>query len=552
VLLAVGGFLAGDGAGGRPEPGRVLVAPLENRSGEATLDPVGSMAADWLIEGLAHTRRVEVVPLAASLAAARFAGEHGGASPIEQSHVLAAETGAAIVVSGAYYLERDSIWLSATVVDVAGDRVLHAFEPFATPRSRPLEGVEELRRRVMGLLATHLDPRLRDHVGLRSVLPSYEAYVAYARGVELATVGEWGAAIPSFAEAAEQDSTFVAPLVWEGLTHFSLGDFGAVDSILRLARPRIHLLPELGRIHVELLEARLDGDLERAYRATRRVSELAPGGTAEWGHANSSLWVNRPEEALRILGRLDPERGALRGWLLFWVDWAGAHHRLGRHREELEVARRAGRLFPDDPGALLLEARALAALGRHREVARVLSERSPPGDLAAASLLRSVGLELRRHGWVEEGVARLRESLARGRAARADAAVDTVFLARAHMLVGEVAEAERLLRVASGEAGDEMAVRGLAGVLAARSGRVAAATEASEWLASLDRPWLHGTNTYWRARIAASLGRRSEASHLLQRSYEEGMEVWDPAHVEPDFDPLRGYPPFEAFLRPRG
>ncbi len=53
---------------------------------------------------------------------------------------------------------------------------------------------------------------------------------------------------------------------------------------------------------------------------------------------------------------------------------------------------------------------------------------------------------------------------------------------------------------------------------------------------------------YARAALAAALGERDAAVLHASRMFEGWFE-W---HLQPVFDPLRGYPPFETLLRPRG
>ena len=96
---------------------------------------------------------------------------------------------------------------------------------------------------------------------------------------------------------------------------------------------------------------------------------------------------------------------------------------------------------------------------------------------------------------------------------------------------------------------------GLLGVLAAQRGDQAAA-EIDERLAGLQRQYGRGQTTFWRACIAAQLGRRDEAVTLLRRALAEGYVFnglfFLGAHLEPSFAALRGSAPFEELLRPKG
>jgi hypothetical protein len=64
-------------------------------------------------------------------------------------------------------------------------------------------------------------------------------------------------------------------------------------------------------------------------------------------------------------------------------------------------------------------------------------------------------------------------------------------------------------------------------------------------------PVTSGGLTRWRASIAAALGHKARAVSLLQQAYEEGESYFLWTHRAVDLESLRGYPPFEAFVKPK-
>jgi len=528
---------------------RVVVAQFENRTGVPTLDPLGSMAADWLVQGLSQTGLVDVVPMTTALAAARFVdGLPGGGDAAEHTRLLAEETRASIVVSGAFYLQGDSLYLQTTITDQAHDRLLAALQPVATRRDDPVAGLDEMRRRLMSALAGHLDPRMRDYAAMVRTPPSFEAYRSYTEGMDVFLAGDMRAAVLRFSEAAALDSTFDLPLFYAGVAHGNLGNLAAVDSILSMLRPHEDRMAEGTRLGTAWLGAHVRGDRSAAYAVSLRTARLVPNTL---GHAQllpDANRVNRPAEAVRAARELDPQRGELRAWPYYWEHLATAHHMLGQHRRELRVARRAVLLFPDNPDATVwLEARALAALGRTRALDSFLAEHLHRTS-NQAWLLRQAGLELVAHGAEVDGHAMLRQSLAIARQ-NPDA---RGFLAQSHLLVGEWDTAEILLRALADDFPAAISVRAALGTLAARRGDRTEATIVDSWLASLERPYMHGLNTYWRARIASLLGDHVTAVELLHQAFREGYHGWPELHREPDFTPLRNDPAFRELLRPRG
>src|SRR6266571_4423094 len=140
---------------------RVVVAVLENHTGDGSLDNVGHMAADWVTQGLAQTGLVEVVSSMSVMKSSVAAGEHGH-SHLDAAGIqtLGRETGAGTVVSGAFYRQADSIRFQVQISAAKDGTVLRALEPVAGPIAQPLVAVEAVRQRVMATLATLFDSRL--------------------------------------------------------------------------------------------------------------------------------------------------------------------------------------------------------------------------------------------------------------------------------------------------------------------------------------------------------------------------------------------------------
>jgi TolB-like protein len=530
---------------------RVLVVPLENRTGDAALDPIGSMAADWLIQGLAQTGMVDVVPVTTSLAASRFVREQRSADTARVLRDLAGETRAATVISGAYYHQGDSLYLGVTITDMSSGRVLHAPQPVATARDRPTEGIELLRQEVMRSAAQHLNPRLQQHAVHMRTPPSFEAYREFADGLERFVAGDWAGAIERMMAAAAADTAFVVPLLYAGIAFANAGNYATTDSILTHLKPQRPSFTTFEGLAYDMLVAQTAGDVAAYYRAHLDAPRIAPNALAHYGLGLGAALNNRPAEALAVFRDIDPERGELRGWMGYWTQRANVEHRLGRHRDELRSARRARSLHPLDPLVAELEATALAGLGRGRELVSLLQrerERHP----APHALMLSAGLELLAHGDSAGAMTLLRESLEVARQLPAESLAHRLFMVRATYLAGDHDEAHTLLQPSIREQPGLMALRGMAGALAARAGDVAGARAADEWLATLDRPYMHGQNTYLRARIAALLGEHDDAVRLLLESWREGYPTHRAAHADADLRGLHAHARFREFMRPGG
>jgi DNA-binding SARP family transcriptional activator/TolB-like protein len=555
---------------GSPAQGeeRVLVLPLENRTGDAGLDVVGDMAADWIVQGLSRARLPGVVPIAGTMAVSRAAGSQPGEGEgAERIRRLAEEAGASIVISGSLYLQRDSLRLQATVLEARRSRVLHAPAAVGTPVHLPLGGIQELGERVTGAMAMHVNPRAELSTAVPETPPSLESYRAWVEGQQLAIQRDWAAATVRFQEAIARDSTFLLPHLSLAWSYGNLGDHATVDSIVSvLSRSRDRLTP-YHRASLEMLIALQGDDPVARYEAARRGARLGPGSPmqAQWG-VEALRAMNRPGEAIEILSGIDPTGAGFRGGVLYWQFLTKAHHVLGDYRRELREARRARATHPDDPYALALEAVALAALGRLSHVRRLIDARMAlpvERDPHPLALIVWIGDELRAHGHPDAA----NELYARGIAwyrARptAEQANFDLWYGFALSGAGEWSRAEAVFRRLAEEDPWHPRTQGMLGMLAALRGDSAEARRIGGSLADGGGPSRAWARTYWRSCIEAQLGETEEAMALLREAFGQGAsyhphphhgaDYLPGPHVIPCLDPLRDEPAFVELMRPRG
>lgn len=262
VALAAGAMavvlfqLGGRGAESAPPaaplaPNRVLVAPLDNRTGDSELDALGSIASSWVTEGLGRTGMVEVVPYATQLRATR-PGED-----MSFTRDIALRANAGLMIAGEYYRRQDSLFFHVRLVRSGSGELVRAFEPVMSLVDDPMHGIDELRRRSMGALAVQVDPRLASWAEAASYPPNITAYRLYTEGLERFARGQYQGSIDRFDEAAAVDSRFKAPAVWTVHSYAWAGRAAEADSVLNELEPGIDgLAPweaamvEIGRAHV--------------------------------------------------------------------------------------------------------------------------------------------------------------------------------------------------------------------------------------------------------------------------------------------------------------
>ncbi|MEP7384278.1 MAG: FlgO family outer membrane protein [Gemmatimonadota bacterium] len=467
---------------------------------------------------------------------------------------LGRDVDAGTVVTGSYVLRGDSMMIEARIINVANGRVARAVEPVVAHRTDPLAAVELLRQRVAGALASELDRVITALVREGSQPPTYEAYLAWVRGLDLFSRVDFAGAIPFFLRAAALDSNFVAPLLWAAASHGNLGQMRPCDSLVQVVKGRSAQLGPLDRGLLDLWIANMKGDHAGRYNAAKRMLQEAPSSEQAlflvgWT-ATSALRTN---EAIAALRRIPVERSRVH-WDLYGIGLARAYHAARRYSEELNEARRRRRSTPYWLLAMEDEGRALATLGRSEELLRLTADIvaiAPQAARTAGRTLIVVASEAFFHGHADDGLATLH---------RFDAWVEAqppelrhsfdirrlVAMARYYQRDWWAADSMLTALVAARPQDPELP--GWLGATAAQRGDTARALHLTAALAALDVPYLLGANTLARARIATVLGRRAEAIALTRQSIAEGQE-YESIHRLPELQSLRGEPEFDQMLR---
>lgn len=549
---------------------RVVVAVIENRTGDTTLDNLGHMAADWVTQGLAQTGLVEVVP---SMSVIMASGEHApGHLDAAGLRALGRETGAGTVVSGAYYRQADSVRFQVQI-SAADGRLLRALEPVAGPLAQPLRAVETLRQRVMAALATLFDSRLSRWASMASQPPNFQAYQEFIAGLDRFVQFDMREAIAHFERAATVDTTFRLPLIFAANAYMNVGEWAAADSTGHALERYADRFAPLDRSYLAWVLAMCRGDGVEALRAARAMANLAPASEALYLVAEDAMALNRPREAVAALEALGPDRGFTRGWWVYWYNLTNALHVAGDHNRELKQAVEGVRRFPDSPPIRATEVRALAALGRVEDVKRrvAASLSLPPGEgWTPADVLLLAGVELRAHGHAAEAETTLeqaRDWLATRPAAQA-AEAHQIRVALVDYLAGRLSDAQREFQHLAargapgrsdslatvhvmGDAWDRLDYLGYLGAIAARQGHRDEALRVDQALARVQRPYVFGRPTVWRARIQALLGERDAAVALLREALARGYPQAFALHADLAFESLRDYAPYRELLTPK-
>ena len=517
-----------------------------NRTGDPRFDPLGFMAADWIIEGLQRTGEVDVVPTLTAMAATKYLRR--SADTLEPVAALARETSAKLVVNGSVYRDGDSLVFQAQLIDAAAGKLVGAVEPVRTPATQPGAALQPIRARLMGLLALSMDTR----VMLAEHPPLYEAYQAFSQGMDAYLRSDYRPALAAFEAANAADSTFMLPLLYGAFCYIDLSEYAKGDSLLRLLLRNRSRFTAYDQHWLDYQLAELQGKDQQALAAIRAAAQMAPASKATYNFAVRALEARQPVVAESALRTLSPDIGAMRGWLGYWEVLTATLHAQGKYSEELTAARAAQRRFPDRPPAYLTQMRALGAFGRLGDIEKVWI--AATGSLGATpvesgALALEAATELAIHSdstAARKWFGRAYEAFATGDTG-ATAAEARWGRARAAAGLGQLQEALRLGSALAQDSADPEYL-GFVGVVAARLGLRARAEGLQQQLGGDTSSFTFGQPQLQAARIAATLGDVPGAERLLTVASGKGYPWEYLMHRDPALRPLQKLPIMRAML----
>lgn len=535
------------------DPGRVVVLPFETQGGTSDLGVLPQVLESSIARGLDRTGRARALESRAAIDEAGFTDTGASALPTTPVAIeLGKAAGAGLVVVGRILLLGDSARVEPRLLTTSTGAEVVRIPAESGPTAEATELVERVSQRVMGALMVHRDPQWGSELPGTGA-PTYAAYRAFQEAVDLVNRGQVGAGAVQLRRAWGLDTTFVIAPMRLGYALFSLGRFDAVDSLGAVLDTKRASLSTFETQYLNRLLAWNRGDLQAVYAAAQEIGRMAPRSTfARYTAARSAIFVNRMAQARDGLLALDfdsPDLGGIQGG---YGDLTDVMHLLGDHEAELKAAQE-WRAHPRNQLPLRAggaEAVALVALGRLPEVSDMfplfLTIRAE-GNTRPTAFAIAIIRELRWHGADSLATHLSRVALER---LDGDLTPNERLILRfgAGDIAGTAALADSLLRANP----DNTQARGWHGAIAAIRGDRETAIADVELLARNVSRYDRGDRTANRASIFALLGERARAVELLQQAHLEGASFQSHAfHARIGLEPLRGFDPFEEFVRPK-
>jgi tetratricopeptide (TPR) repeat protein len=339
-----------------------------------------------------------------------------------------------------------------------------------------------------------------------------------------------------------------------------IGEMQRSDSIGRVVDRRGRLSPYY-QATLDFTRAWIVSDLEGALRGAREMVRVSPRSQdALWSLQTVLRAMNRPREATEIWKQIGFDKGLYADNPDGFIQYASVLHHGGDDAAAIQIAREVRRRYPAELTTLWSEIHPLAGLGRVNDVMANLDTMValiPESQRWSSILLRTVPQELRAHG--HDSASRRAFRILLSEREKFPPATSPGAMDSDRSFYYIAAEWERVspLAIALAKQRPESLVdQAYLGLLAARRGDRAEAERISLRLNGMRQRFRPGPGnaSYWRARIAAILGDKETAVRLLKEAFDRGFAYdYTPAlHFRVDFDSLRGYPPFEALMAPKG
>lgn len=530
----------------------VAVMPLENETGRSDLDFVGLEVQDWVSRGLQETGLARVY--AVDKGGAGTAANANGRGPGDDDRNSAASLGPGMIVRGRYYLRADSILMEISIVDAGGGGTLATLAPVIGSTRDPTAAIDVVRRRTIAVLATHIDPELKQWASAASQPPSFEAYREFSEGQQAKNRVDYEAAIAHFLRAAALDSGYVYPI----LMGAQLVDEDSATALLRRVRARHLRLAPFDNAFADVLEAQLAHDFERAFDADQRLRRyVTPGSEWDLYAAADAIALNRPSVAMEIVRSVDLDRPlALNHWEVF-ESVTNAYHLVGENEALLALLRKEGGQYRHAALFVTSEMLALAALSRPAEADslwRTMLHNRPFEEKGIVMWVAWMGArEMRAHGSADAARRLANEALDSLSTLPASSKFGDPMRWRMQVLreAGRPREAQKMAQAFAAKDPNDANMAAITAALSAELGDMASARRIEARLAHWTAVSDPRDVLLPRARLAAALGNQAAAVALLHAACDRGCLRFEDLHAVLEFDKLRSYPPFQELLRPK-
>lgn len=526
---------------------RIAVIPYQNNTNDPTLDVVGEMVADWLIQGMMNLEGTQVVSYQTIKDAIQ------NADPIRERkfrQVFQRQTGAQKIIRGTYYRQGEQLIFQSQIIDVLSGNVEFVLPEITGDEARIMDLVNELRQRILGYFSLVNDQILL----LEHKPPKYEAYKIY-----LQAYSYFGTDYDQSRKLCDQaiaiDSSFLWPYLTVAGSFYNQGNTVGLDSVIAVVNRRFRQLSTYERAYLEWAKTMSTSDLVDDYQLIKPIFSRDPKNLRNnylMGYSASML--NKPYEAVRYFNLIDLEDLQVKYPAQTWWHLIYTYNLI--RLDSLDKASYVLEFIPEELASLAYYYRRSEIYIRQgREdklqelIAEVENRRLPDATISNLYVYISIQYQQRqdtgRHShWFSLALDKIR-SLSGSPSDREE------MLAGAYYFTEEFPKALPLYleKIRTGNITWYYLAR--IGSSYARLGEVHKAIEVIRQMEELDTSETIGQYRYAMALVYSMLGEQEKAVENMQQAFRKGFGFTASRYKDAfEFIPLHGYPPFEEFVKP--
>ncbi|WOD43822.1 TPR end-of-group domain-containing protein [Hwangdonia lutea] len=282
---------------------KIAVLNFENTTGNTELDNVGRIAARYISHGITENEVGQVISSKIVSDYTNVIKSQAGTS-IDLNNLLKNYLKPAKVIEGAFYMEKDTLFLQGSIKDGLVDKTLISFETIKCDPNAPLDCAEKLKQDVLGYLSTE---DRQDESGYiqknnnqiasyyEETPPNYEAYQYLMNALD--NIENDKTHLEYLNKAIKVDKDFFEPKTHLMAYYYNKGLFSITDSLIKTVAANSSLNARQ-KNWLLFYESIITGKNDKTYRAIKKEYEVASldMNTNQTTMTIALQYVNRPED----------------------------------------------------------------------------------------------------------------------------------------------------------------------------------------------------------------------------------------------------------------
>ncbi len=383
-----------------PEEQRtVAVLFFNNGTGDASLDWLRRGLTDMLVTELSQSPYLNVVTMRRLTEVARRMGKaQKDLTDLSFAAMVARMAKAQTLLTGRFYRASDSLRIDVELRQVESGQVVRRETVAGSGLESIFSMVDDLSQRVRTNLRGDFEAIQASGVSLVDMTKSVEAFRCYSKGLEALDKLIYVQADSCFRKAVEYDTTFAVAYLRLARSSFAIGQYGAGQEALRMARRHVNNLSQSDRLQLRLLEADVRGDVKESLAIMEDIITRAPRDV-DTRMALATMLLHRLGDHERAIEEyetvieLEPGRKLAYNQLAYLYAYRGDFTTALKYLDEYQ------QLAPDEPNPYDSRGEILMMAGRLQEAAAALQtalEKWPsfyPSSMRLAAIYSELGEE---------------------------------------------------------------------------------------------------------------------------------------------------------------